>query len=191
MSPAIDITSPEISKSVAWALGRAGVRFSDREDCRQYVMLKLWEAAGRYDPSRGASFRSFAAYRALGAARDYIRAEGVNFSRKEILFRQMVPLDEAHEIAGPDRPDERIQAARTIEGLMRVLDFRERYAICEHGLQERTLAEVGAGLGVCAARAQEIYQKAVLRMRLCSEGVAVKTSGRRIRKHVPVLAQAA
>jgi DNA-directed RNA polymerase specialized sigma subunit len=46
-----------------------------REDVREAAMDGYGEALARYDPSKGASFRTFASYRVRGAILDFIRAE--------------------------------------------------------------------------------------------------------------------
>jgi len=46
-----------------------------REDVREAAMDGYGEALARYDPSKGASFRTYASYRVRGAILDFIRAE--------------------------------------------------------------------------------------------------------------------
>lgn len=65
----------------------------DREDIVQYVMIEVCQARLRYDPARGASFRTFASHRIKGAVIDYIR---INAPHRH------VPLDDAVEQAAPE-----------------------------------------------------------------------------------------
>ncbi len=135
----------------------------DREDVRQEAVFGLLHAASAFDATKGA-FTTLAWLRVKRHLLDVLR-------RRHELLRQFPTDPVTGEQVEP--PDERRQAevgaAADVEELLRGLDARRRLAVVLHygldGGGERTLADVGAALGVSGKRAQQLVASALQRLR--------------------------
>jgi len=159
----IDITSPEIGKSVDWALRHWHVRPADQPDARQSVLLALWRAVPRYDGERGASFRTFCAYRAAGAVRDWLRFHDGDVRTKKRCHGAIVMLPGADRLArdpspGPDR---RAIARATLARLMDGLSAQEKRVVEERFLVGFALDEVADALSISKSRVSAIQRSAL------------------------------
>jgi RNA polymerase sigma factor for flagellar operon FliA len=102
----------------------------DCDDLVAFGSQGLVEAAGRFDPARGVSFRSFAYYRIRGAMIDGIRQMG-SYSRAEIARHRegpetsftFVELDESIPASGAyEDPEELVDRRRMGEVVLNLLD---------------------------------------------------------------------
>jgi RNA polymerase sigma factor (sigma-70 family) len=162
----IDIFAPEITRTVEWALARVHMDASRREDARQCILLELWKAIPRFDPSRGVLFRSFAAYRAIGAVRDFFR-EGNSRRHAVPVFCALedVAMDLHSLAAGPEAL---AVAAATVDRLMFCLNPSQRYAVTQHWLLDRSVADVAADMGISEQRVSAICRGAQVKMRIAA-----------------------
>jgi RNA polymerase sigma factor (sigma-70 family) len=147
------------------AAGRHG-----REDLEQEGQLALLRAAELWDPARGTPFPSYAYGCVLGMSLRFLFP-----SRSEALARGMAALGEAAEPADPSSPAEDLAERGEAQGAVRAAlaavageDARGALALAlRHGLDgggERTLAEVGAALGVGRERARVLEARALARL---------------------------
>lgn len=150
----------------------------DVEDLQSYGVFGLIDAIGKYDPKHGVSFNSYAAHRILGSIRDGMRAQdwvprSVRAAEKEtgnyLAMRQEPLLDDHRELPAPDMDmGADVMRDETIAALTRALKRipeRESLVLYLFFRDGRTLASIGAELGVTESRACQIKTRALVRLR--------------------------
>ena len=150
----------------------------DLDDLVSIGAEALLEAARRFDPSRRASFVTFAYYRVQGAMIDALRANGSyrhNTGGSGPGARQIFVVSlESHEeqcLAVPDgrqQPDQ-IADARTqvawLRGALAGLAPRERRVVESYYFEDHNLDSIGAELGTSRSWTCRILQRAVDQLR--------------------------
>lgn len=164
------------------------VGLDEWDDVYSDALLGLWDAARRYDETRGVPFGSFAWQRMVGAAGDG-RRERDHVSRS-VRARGGVPVVaslDAEVYVGRDSAGHGLTLADVLpdphdalEELDTATTAWERHVELAHWVEQlpaddryvvqglldgRTLAEIGAELGVTESRACQISGRAVSRLR--------------------------
>lgn len=142
-------------------------RWVDRDELLGEAALALVEASRRFDPARGVPFGAYAARRVRGALLDSLRAQGSGRSRRRPESRS---LDEARTVACPaPSPETRVVEAATCARIRSRLSERDRTVLRWRLGEDRTLAEIGARLGVTAPGAHLAVRRALRRARRAAE----------------------
>jgi len=147
------------------------------DDVEQAGCLGLIDAAIRFDQSLGASFVTFARWRVNGAIRDYLRS--LDFVSKE--ERSRITAGEACEqvqmrvddlyaqprdtAASPEELSMAAQITAQIGTLMESLNGRQRTILREYYFQDRTMSQIGKGMGVKEARISQVHKKTIEQLR--------------------------
>lgn len=154
------------------------------DDCRAAAMLGLVEAANRYQPDRGAMFKTFAQYRIEGAIIDQWRKlvfGGRHAHDHGITVDQPVSLDGLFEYADDDVDPvdwptpgfeddlvdhlSTVTPAELVAVLLAPLPARLRLVLVEcmlHGVPQREMAR---RLGVTEGRVSQLKGQALARLR--------------------------
>lgn len=130
----------------------------------------LAQAAARYDETQHASFNTYAWRRVKGAMQDTMRDHD-HLTRRDRQHATTgliddpgppVPLTKAHErtLVDPDRPQDHVDAALTVDAAIRELPEREALVIRHIDLNGRTTIEVGRMLGVSGSRVSQLRARA-------------------------------
>ncbi len=149
------------------------------DELRALANVGLAEAAGRYDPGRGATFATFAWYRIHGAIFDGLRRSSQRRAAAPPARPppRMVSLealrdrgfDAAGDAPGPaDEFDAARRAARLRVAIAQLPD-RPRELVTKHYFEGKTLLEAGAELGVSKSWAIRLHAQAVDRLRAALE----------------------
>jgi RNA polymerase sigma factor for flagellar operon FliA len=145
------------------------------DELRALANAGLAEAAGRYDPGRGATFATFAWYRIHGAIFDGLRRSSQRRATAPSprLPPRMVSLealcergfDAAGDAPGPaDDIDGARRAARLRVAIARLPD-RPRALVTKHYFEGKSLLEAGAELGMSKSWASRLHAQAVDQLR--------------------------
>lgn len=126
----------------------------------------LLEALRRYDPALGPSWRAFASRRIRGAMLDWLReVDPLKRRRGRGGRRPFVRLEALGELA--DRRVEleaaHLEARETVEAVLRRLPARDRRMLELRYVEERTLADIAAELGISESRACQLAGRALWR----------------------------
>jgi RNA polymerase sigma factor for flagellar operon FliA len=137
----------------------------DYDDLVAVGLRGLWEAATRYDSTKGASFATFAVPRIRGAMLDHIRDSQWASRRTQLRggpFWQTVPLDGLQNIGQDGFPDE-VAERLDLHAAVAALPERKREIVWRYFWGEQTLAEIGAAFGctdsrICQLKSQILNQ---------------------------------
>jgi RNA polymerase sigma factor (sigma-70 family) len=121
----------------------------------------LVQAAGRFDPSRGHQFLTYALPRIIGAIRD-ARRERLCLRVKRRAFLEAAHLPD--DLVSPDRTDDAAEAALVREAMLG-LPEQERAVLSLLYFEELPAREVAAVLGVHESRVSQVKAKALGRLR--------------------------
>ena len=157
-------------------VGRVLARFpfltgERREEAYAAGLLGLWQAAGRFDASRGHQFSSYAC--------DVIRGHVLHHLTRERLARRLpcvsleTPIGKDGEggladvIADPqaERPGAALETQAAFEARLARLPERQRDVLRAVYGEEKPLGEVATAWGVSKARAGQIHLQALARLR--------------------------
>lgn len=130
------------------------------DDLRAYAWVGLLEARQRFDPSRGVLFSTYAFSRIRGAVIDGVRTMGW-LPRPSVEDVQLEPCG--------DRPDEvfaRVEDVRVLRLVLARMVCRDRLVIEGVHIEERSLDDVGAELGLSKSRVCRLAQNARARLRV-------------------------
>ncbi|MDR7459733.1 MAG: sigma-70 family RNA polymerase sigma factor, partial [Armatimonadota bacterium] len=146
-------------------------------------VVGLLEAIGRFDPSRGVDFSTYATYRIRGAILDGLRGRDPlpRSLRRQlgaaprasaplaVVPLKVVPLDAALVLAGDDgQPEEALLAEELraeVERALRALPPRHRRLLALRFGRGLRLREVAACFGISMTRAAELQERAIRRLR--------------------------
>jgi RNA polymerase sigma factor for flagellar operon FliA len=161
-----------------WVAGKYANRkalAADWDDVHADAMIGVLDAIRKFDPARSLTQKAYVFLRARGAAIDGIRQRSytprsAQGKRREPLSLNMllesVVNDEAPWEPGTiDGGYAEVDAAMTVPYLLAVLSRRSRFVIEAYYLAGRSLADIGAELGVTEARISQIHTQALRRMR--------------------------
>lgn len=173
--------------NVAWAYG--GV--IDREDLESVATVALIESSVRWDPTneKGASFRTFAWHRLIGACLDEIRkfdriSRYQRYQSKidgvEIVNPRHVDLDALRDVSidgrhGYDCPCCVIGFFETYREALKILRPKYRRVIRLRCEKEMKFREIGKLMGITKARVCQMFGQA---QRLLGKKLNVPASGR-------------
>jgi RNA polymerase sigma factor FliA len=152
------------------------------EDLEAAGFSAVWEAARRYDPSRGASFRTFAYCFVRGRIKDWARRVGQKRcdrhpSRPEKVFSLQALLRPRREgerpgefldlESDPRQPDpSRGQQARDlVAACLRGCSARERTLLLMYYCDGRTMAQVAEALGTSESNVSYRHRDLLARLR--------------------------
>jgi len=153
----------------------------DIADSVQAGTLGLIDAVQRFDPSRGASLRTFVRHRIRGAvldrfreddplgriSRQHVRAGTVQFSVAQL---EHLPPATLAQLQGPASTAEADVLRRQVDALLqRTLRPREAFVIRAHFFDGQPLHAIGASLGVSQGRVSHLKARALRRLRLALE----------------------
>lgn len=143
----------------------------DREDLVGVGVLGLMEADARWRPDGGASFKTFAERRIRGAMLDEMR-RGAPLSRRDLerleageRVRTYVGEDDLAAIAVPPAPPRDVFLEARVRAAIRTLPPRERFVVVALHWAGRVQREVGLVLGVTEGRVNQLYHRALGRLR--------------------------
>ena len=124
---------------------------ADIEDAVSDCFVNIWQAAGRFDPNQGASFRSYC----YGVAR--LTALG---SRRKITKSSVLPLDEV-QIAGDDLEDEvgRREDEQLIHEAVESMGEPDRSIFLLRYFYYFKVKEIAAQLDVSAKKVENILSR--------------------------------
>lgn len=156
----------------------------DREDLESMGRLALVETAQRFDPTRGAAFKTYAWPRVYGAMVDAIRKSSPlsrtawkrvragDLSVSRFYFSIDEWRDRGVEFAvGADTPD--VLAHVHVQRALHQLPARDAKVLELYFVEGWNLEQIAAHFGVCQSRASQLKTRAVaqLRDRLFRDGV--------------------
>jgi len=133
---------------------RMGVRSVDLDELKSAAYMGLVDAANRYN---GGDFDTFASYRIYGEIKDYLRTLCWG-SRSNRLTR--FTLGEEHE-----RHTQDVQHDDTVDVLTGELPARSRDVVLMYYVEDCTLADIAAKLGVSQTRVHQIFTQSVSKLR--------------------------
>jgi len=140
-------------------------------DVVQAGAVGLLQAARRYDPARGASFRTFAGRRILGAMRDHGRTMDSLTRHQRRRWQSDDVVDVQLDWLGPGRFAAEPSPARDVFALDRLRRFlprlsrRERVVVVASYGHGRFQAEIGAYLGISESRVSQLRARGLGRLR--------------------------
>lgn len=169
------------------------------DELRALANAGLAEAAGRYDPGRGATFATFAWYRIHGAIFDGLRRSSQRRAAAPPALPppRMVSLealrergfDAAGDAPGPaDDLDGARRATRLRVAIARLPD-RPRALVTKHYFEGKSLLEAGAELGMSKSWASRLHAQAVDQLRALvdpTEGSAPRSRDARRPRTAPL-----
>ena len=200
-SPDDPVAGMKLVRQIAASVARRLPTHIERDELVSLGALGWVEARTRFDAARGVPFAGFAAQRIRGAILDGLRASDT-LSRGE---RKRAKAD--HEPTAPRifSDDALVAAAVTPEAgadgemmqeelleelraALATLPERDRYIVQRHFIDEVSLKNIGAELGVTESRICQLVSRAVARLRDCF-GIAIfPTKKSRARKAAPATA---
>jgi RNA polymerase sigma factor for flagellar operon FliA len=132
----------------------------------QTGLIGLWKAAHDYDPTKGASFSTYAGIRIRGEIMDEIREysdrtrRGIpKFERVEFDESECEDIDQSMTMGDPCEQLEKQQLERVIEQAIEKLTPREAETLSLYQ-SGSTLYEIGALFGVSESRACQLLTRA-------------------------------
>lgn len=148
---------PRLARRVSHVVGRTVLSDSQLQSVGNEALVY---AARRYDPSRPASFRTFAGYRVYGAMMDAVRNEGRGRYDRPLMCR-----DEAAPEFNPERAliaaDERARLWTVVEQL----EPRERALVEALYVEEDTMMAYARQLGVHTSTISRRHGQILTRLR--------------------------
>lgn len=142
------------------------------EDLRAFALEGLWEAAQKYDLTRGTSFRAYAKQRMLGAIRDEGRATSVISRRGRGHGYVAVSTDDedtdvrlVDERQSPEDLVIRLDEARRLRAAASSLDARGSALVSGHYFDERQFDHVALELGLSKSWASRIHTGGLKKLR--------------------------
>ena len=162
---------PWVKRLARWAVYRYGNAAVHVDDLEQAGMIALHRCAADYDPTIGASLRTFARTSVLGAMIDEIRAGSPTWRehRAGRPVPEFAPLEAAETVPTPEpSPAERAEMlsdCALLRRLVRQLPGRQRQVIADLFDREDTLRAVGERLAVSDSMVLTIKQQALARLR--------------------------
>lgn len=135
-----------------------------RNEIESAALEGLWDAAGRWDEQR--PFRTYAAWRIKGAISDYLRrlyprGTGRCDGRK-VRTRQ---LSGELDLADPRPALAAVEELDEINRLLRPLNKRQRWVLCQYVLEGRLMREIAADLERTESRVSEIISESLAKLR--------------------------
>lgn len=161
----------QIARKIAWAARVTPPAL--REDAMQEAALEVHLALGRYRESEGVKPATFCALRVRGAVMDFGRKEDplTRRERQEVKRGEAVPivfddLCTGRRMASAEpNPERRALAIVRVERIRSILSRREWIAIEGFYVLGLTNGEIGAQLGCGEARASQIRERALSKIR--------------------------
>jgi RNA polymerase sigma factor for flagellar operon FliA len=158
-------------RKVALGFARRLPRSVDIDELINAGTVGLYEAASRFEASRGRTFAAFAAFRIRGAILDALRgmdtvsrADRARVRAGDDLGASL--LEQVDRGPGPAREVERREMRALLERSLDTLSARERAVLAMYYVEERTLKEIGAALSVTESRVCQIHSRAVATLRM-------------------------
>ena len=174
----------KVARSVAAQLGLRG----NTEDLASWGYLGLIEAAERFDPARGVSFRTFAHTRIRGAVLDGLRLErggSHRLARRMRSYHELVdglretmldggyvsgmeaPPREVHRcFDSPDRHLWLVELRDRLENALSILTPLERDLVENRYLRDRSLQSYAAERRMSKSWFSRLHKRALVKMRL-------------------------
>ena len=134
------------------------------EDVAQAALVSALEAQGRYDQSKGASFKTFVAYRIKGAIRDEVDRHMRLYVRESYEALEDVHLAPGH-YETPERHALGYEALMSLAKALNRLTDREQSVFEMYYREDLFLHEIGSRLGVSEARAGQILNGITRKLR--------------------------
>jgi RNA polymerase sigma factor (sigma-70 family) len=142
----------------------------DPDDLVGPAELALLEQAAKYDPRKGAAFKTFALRRVYGACFSAARGRRYREAAHEPLDGE--PLDSVSRFfagSAADTPEEAIDARRMAFKVWRSLwriPARHHMLIVRHYQRGETLEAIGARWGVTGPRVSQMHREALEMLRV-------------------------
>jgi RNA polymerase sigma factor (sigma-70 family) len=125
----------------------------DWDDLNQVARIAVWKASRRYNPARGACFRTYATKCARCAVTNAIRDQ--RFSRRACTIREPTHFEASNRTkatfyAKSDRSFRwsAIDASLIVPGLLATLPAKMREAIIRHYFNDESQTDIAKSLGV-------------------------------------------
>lgn len=158
-----------------------------REDAFQEAAVGVLEALPRFDPSRGASLKTFLSWRAIGAVRDWSRRQDPLSRRHRRLVKEegcesptAIPLDRLHDgmpfQLADCRPSPETQAIwADVPARIAGLKPQSTRVLTAYYWEGRSLKQIGSELGLHPSRAVQIKASALKQLRRAFDGAAMRS----------------
>jgi RNA polymerase sigma factor for flagellar operon FliA len=151
----------DLVRAVARRVQRAVGGWPDFDDLCAAGTVGLVQAAGRYRPSAGVAFATFAYYRIQGSMYDALRDLG--------QLRRGGEEDEVARLPvvapSPDEELERARAAATLRRAIAALPAAKRALLERHYYRGDTLQDAGRHLGFSKSWASRLHAQALAELR--------------------------
>lgn len=149
-----------------------------KEEIDQAALCGLWDAAQRYDATRGRTFNTFASHRCKGAILDYLRTlwGRAGWLTQTQFEHECVSLDaymqgsrrtphlRTHEPPAPVQPD-RLLLADQVRWLLQALNERDAQIVAGYYMDGLKMSEVAARAGISESRISQILPDLVQRLK--------------------------
>lgn len=152
----------DLAAKVVNVLCRRLPRHVDRLAAENAALLAMWQAAGRFDPTREVAFETFAGRRMAGAVLDMVRQEAG--SRRRGPRRRRLALTGAE--VGATGIDHLLPWRERTDVPLRVLSAQQRRAVELCYGDGLTQVAAAAVLGVGESRVSQLLKQAVAELRL-------------------------
>jgi len=166
------IPNLEWAKSLACVFAKRPGWVLDIDDAISVSFIALIETAKRYDPSKGASFRTYAANRIRGAILDEIRSQ--KWGKKRKNPKKMVSLSRFDKLENAEDsryiPDvlgrndcgfDEVETRDLINYLLRQFNEKHRRIFCLYVIECKTLKQIGEIMGLSESRIAQIYKRMI------------------------------
>ena len=133
-----------------------------RADLQQAGLVGWWQAEQSFQENHGASFRTWASYRILGAAGDAWRNH--RWGSRHNPVSMLYGYDEAIEQSQPTRS---LNEALDVQRLCQQLPKREAEVIQYKYFHDESLGAIGARMGLTESRISQLHNMALKHLRDC------------------------
>lgn len=152
-----------VERDAQYIASRFGARF-DKSDLAAEGMLKLTAIAEEFDPTRGASFWTFAKQSVRGAMWELVRRRNYREASHLELIAEQVQVADSRQ--GPEEAFAAVEQQELARDAMTALDARERVIVGRYYAGEENFGVIGLDLGISASMASRIHCQALDKMQL-------------------------
>lgn len=169
----------DVARSIArqWVQRRPRL-WGLKEEIDQAALCGLWDAAQRYDATRGRTFNTFASIRCKGAIKDYLRTlwgredklclqkhfENDHVSLDAYMRARQSPHIRVYEPPAPVQPD-RLLLADQVRWLLRSLSERDAQIVAGYYMDGLRMSEVAARAGISESRVSQVLPGLLQRLK--------------------------
>ena len=156
---------------VAWIARKYTTDEDLLDDLKVVGEVALWEATGKYDPSRGHRFTTYAVHCIYGAIRKELRNNAPEWYNNNALRKPNIPRPKVEELNNriyePGCVDDIVDLVELIHAMP--LRAKGRMALIMHEVDGYTYAEIGKMFGIHGNVAGLYARQAKAALRECRE----------------------